>query len=100
MNNAVPMVFTAVDIEQATQSGIYRLEDLAILVGTEVYDKLKHKPTDYLVKPDRFIGRAEKAIISSKTTQIIGKELTGDHKKTKETKIRELVKKLEEKTRY
>ena len=97
MNNAVPMVFTAVDIEQATQSGIYRLEDLAILVGAEVYDKLKHKPTDYLLKPDRFIGRAEKAIISSKTTQIIGKELTGDHKKTKETKIRELVKKLEEK---
>jgi chaperonin GroEL len=97
MNKAVEMIFTAVDVEQATQSGINRLEDLAILTGVEIYDKLRHKPADYLAKPDRFVGRAEKAIITSKTTQIIGKELFGEHKKAKETKIRELIKKLEEK---
>jgi len=91
------LLFTAVDIDQVTTGSIATLEDLATLVNCEVYDKFKNKPIDYVAKPEKFLGRAEKAIITAKTIQIIGKEAVAEHKKTKDAKIKELVLKLDEK---
>jgi chaperonin GroEL len=89
------MVFTAVDIDQITETSVNNLEDLSTLLGCEVYDKSKHIPTDYLSKPERFVGRAEKITITGKTTQIIGKELKGAQLEVKNKKIEFLKEKLE-----
>jgi chaperonin GroEL len=78
------MVFTVVDIDQVTTSSIHTLEDLATLAGCEVYDKFKHQPVDYISSPDRFIGRAEKVIVTAKSTQVIGKQLAGEANSRKE----------------
>jgi chaperonin GroEL len=87
-NKNIPeMVFTAVDIDQVTESSVHNLEDLGTLLGCEVYDKMKHKPVDYLADINRFVGLAEKIIITSKSTQIIGKELTEKAQKAKIEKV-------------
>lgn len=75
---AAEMIFTVVDIDQVTTTSVHTLEDLATLTGCEIYDKFKHKPSDYLAKPERFLGRAEKVIITAKNTQVIGKTLEGE----------------------
>jgi len=93
------MIFTVVDIDQVTSTSINNLQDLATMLGCEVYDKMEHKPTDYLIKPERFIGKAEKAVITSKSTQIIGKELTGDLLTVKNEKVKGFKEKLEELTK-
>jgi chaperonin GroEL len=92
---AAEMIFTVVDIDQVTASSIHNLEDLGTLLGCEVFDKMKHKDVDYLAKPDRFIGRAEKIIITAKNTQIIGKELTEDKQQAKKEKVKALKEALE-----
>ncbi len=92
--NKVELSFTVVDIDQVTQGSVNTLDDLATLTGCEVYDKFKHKPTDYLAKPERFIGRAEKIIITQKSTQIIGKELSPELNKIKDMKVSDLKEKL------
>jgi chaperonin GroEL (HSP60 family) len=75
---AAEMIFTVVDIDQVTTTSVHTLEDLATLTGCEIYDKFKHKPSDYLARPERFLGRAEKVIITAKNTQVIGKTLEGE----------------------
>jgi chaperonin GroEL len=91
------MIFSAVDIDQVTETGRSDIEDLGALLGCEVYDKLKHKPAEYLSKPDRFIGRAEKIIITGKSTQIIGKTLDETREIFKNRKVELLKEKLNEK---
>jgi chaperonin GroEL len=87
--------FTAVDIEQITDSGKYSLEDLAVLLDCEIYDKYKNKPAEIIAKPERFIGKAEKIIITKKNTQVIGKDLSEEHKERKAQKVSELKEKLQ-----
>jgi len=90
----VEIIFTAVDIEQVTETGKTDIQDLATLVGSEVYDKMSNKPAEIMQNPDRFIGRAAKALITKKTTQVISK----DEKTEKiELKVKELREKLQEK---
>jgi chaperonin GroEL len=88
------IIFTAVDMEQVTETGITDMQDLATLLGIEIYDKIVNKPAEIMKEPARFIGRAAKAIITKKTTQIIGKDevLPGV-----EIKVNELRTKLKEK---
>jgi chaperonin GroEL len=83
------MLFTAVDIDQVTAMSVNTIKDLAVLVGVEVYDKFEHKPVDYLANPKRFVGRIEKAIITSKNTQIIGTDLSGEALRKKEEALTE-----------
>jgi chaperonin GroEL len=90
------MVFTVVDIDQVTATSVNNLEDLATILGCEVYDKLKNKPAEYLASPERFIGRAEKISITAKNTQIIGKELSPEKSKAKDKKVQGFKDKLEE----
>jgi chaperonin GroEL len=89
------MVFTVVDIDQVTQSSIHNLEDLATMAGCEIYDKMKHKPVDYIANAERFIGRAEKIIVTAKSIQIIGKNLSGKNQENKENKVAFLKEDLE-----
>jgi chaperonin GroEL len=91
------LVFTAVDIDQVTASGKNNLKDLAMLLNCEVYDKFQHNPVDYIANPARFLGRAEKIVITEKTTQVIGKELSEEHTAKKKEIITELRLQLEEK---
>jgi len=88
------IVFTAVDMELVTETGRYDIEDLALLVGAEVFKKLENKPAEIMQNPARFIGRAQKAFITKKTTQIIGKE---EKNEKVEAKVVELRAKLQEK---
>lgn len=97
MSKTPEIIFTAVDIDQVTDTGKYDLEDLATLLGSEVYKKMENTPAEFLMKPERFIGRAEKTIITKKSTQIIGKELSEEVKKAKELKVNDLREKLKEK---
>jgi chaperonin GroEL len=94
--NIPELIFTPVDIDQITKTGRNNLEDLATLVGCEVYDKFEHTPTMFVVDPSRFIGRAEKAIITEKNTQVIGKDLSEDHVKAKKSKVDALNEKIKE----
>jgi chaperonin GroEL len=93
------MIFTVVDIDQVTSTSINNLEDLATMLGCEIYNKMEHKATDYLIKPERFIGKAEKITVTSKSTQIIGKELTGELLEAKDNKVKGFKEKLEELTK-
>lgn len=63
--------FTAVGIDQTTELSIETLKDLATLVGVEIYDKSIHNPIDYNLKRSKFVGTIKKAVITSKSTQII-----------------------------
>jgi len=97
MKSTPELVFTAVDIDQVTASGKNNLKDLAMLLNCEVYDKFQHNPVDYIANPARFLGRAEKIVITEKTTQVIGKELSEEHTAKKKEIITELRLQLEEK---
>ena len=74
------IVFTAVHIDQVTRTSKNKLKDLALLLGTDVYDKFEHTHADFHLNPSRFIGEAEKAIITSRNTQIIPVKLTDPEK--------------------
>jgi chaperonin GroEL len=90
------IVFTVVDIDQVTTTSVNNLEDLGTILGCEVYDKFKNKPAEYLANPERFVGRAEKIIITSKNTQIIGKKLFTEHDEIKNKKLNGFKEKLED----
>jgi chaperonin GroEL len=90
------MIFTAVDIDQVTTTSKNNLEDLAVMLGCEVYDKMQHKAVDYLASPERFIGKAEKITITGKSTQIIGKKLSDELELLKVKKVKGFKEKLEE----
>lgn len=85
------MNFVAVDIDQVTKESRNKLEDLALLCGCKVWDKLFTKPAEIIANPGQFIGTAGKAIISPKTTQIIKNDNVNDAtKKAIEAKVKEL----------
>lgn len=94
------MIFTCVDIAVNTKESRNRLEDLATLCGCKVWDKNLVKEGEIIAHPEAFIGRASKAIITRKSTQIIGlddENMTPDHKKIITQKVsdfREKLKKL------
>lgn len=79
-SKAVPMNFTAVDIDLVTKESRNTLEDLAILCGCKIYDKLAVQPAEIIAKPDQFVGRAEKIVVSAKSTQVITKDDLSDKK--------------------
>jgi len=89
------MPFTVVDIDQVTASSKATLLDLAILLDSEVYDKFEHQPAEIMIDPDRFVGRAEKVVITKKQTQILGKDRSPEHVKRKESFIKQLKTKLQ-----
>jgi len=95
------MEFTVVDIDQVTARSINNLEDLSVLLDCEVFDKFKHTPADILKDPFRFIGKAEKAVITEKNTQIIALSTPEEnHRKKIEKKVKDLentLRKIEEK---
>lgn len=80
-DRSVPMNFTAVDIDVVTKESRNTLEDLALLCGCKVYDKVLVKPAEIIAHPEEFVGNAEKIIITSKSTQVISKD---DMKNSKE----------------
>jgi chaperonin GroEL len=90
------MIFTVVDIDQVTTTSVNNLDDLATMLGCEVYDKMKNKPVDYIAKPERFVGRAEKITVTGKSTQVIGKELSSELSEIKNNKVKGFKEKLEE----
>lgn len=74
--NQIPMNFTAVDIDQVTAESRNKLEDLALLCGCKIYNKLEYgkgskRQAEIIANPEQFIGRAKSAVITPKTTQII-----------------------------
>jgi chaperonin GroEL len=99
LKNIPELIFTAVDIDQVTASGKNNLKDLGTLLNCEVYEKFQNNPSDYLANPERFLGRAEKVIITEKSTQIIGKTLSEEHAKKKKDIIDSLRLQLEEKNK-
>lgn len=85
------MNFVAVDIDQVTKESKNKLEDLAMLCGCKIWDKFFTKPAEIIAKPNDFIGKAGKAIITPKTTQIIqNDDLDEANKKIIDTKIKEI----------
>lgn len=88
--------FLAVDIDNITKISNNTIEDIALLANCEVFDKIKHNADMFTVKPERFLGRIEKAIVSENTTQIIGQAYTGDHKKIIDKHVTVYTKRLEE----
>lgn len=76
----LPMDFTVVDIDQITKESKCKLEDLALLCGCKIYDKMLTKPAEIVANPSAFIGRAEKVIITKKKTQVIGSENLSEEK--------------------
>ena len=68
----LPMDFTPVDIAQTTVESKNTLEDLALLCGCEIIDKVKYdgKEAQIVARAEQFIGRAGKVIITPKTTQV------------------------------
>jgi len=96
-NKTIPeLLFTAVDIDQVTETSKNILEDLAIITGCEVFDKFKNPIVDFVKSPERFIGRAEKIIVSKTSTQIIGKKLDNTKAEKKNKKVKALHEKLVE----
>lgn len=85
------MNFVAVDIDQVTKESRNKLEDLAILCGCKIWDKMFTKPAEIIARPDDFIGMAEKAVITPKTTQIIKSDNVSDSvKKAISSKVKEI----------
>lgn len=72
--NTPELVFTVVDIDNVTNTGKATLKDLAILTGCEIYDpelNRVHNEPYLLANMEMFIGRASRAIITDKETQVI-----------------------------
>ncbi len=74
------LIFTVVDIDQVTDTGKYRLKDLALMCGCEVYSKGSHNSSDVIArmfeqytKPDKymFFGTATKVTITKNRTEFI-----------------------------
>ena len=87
----VEMDFVAVDIDQVTKESRNKLEDLAILCGCKIWDKYFTNVSDFYTKPEEYIGKAGKAIITPKTTQIIKLDVAPDSvKKVIDSQIKEI----------
>ena len=92
-----PMEFTAVDIDQVTKESRNKLDDLALICGCEIYDKYTTQKAQIIAHPEKFVGRAQKAVITPKETQIIGcdtNDMTPEHRKAIELKRAEFEKEL------
>lgn len=92
------LVFTVVDMDQVTETGKYRLKDLALMCGCEVWSKGTHNASDVMArmfeqytKPDKymFFGTAAKVTITKSKTEFICDDglLTADQLKTKANEI-------------
>ena len=85
------MNFVAVDIDQVTKESRNKLEDLALLCGCKIWDKLFTKPAEIIAKPSDFIGTIGKAIVTPKTTQIIKNDNVSETvRKAIDAKVKEL----------
>lgn len=73
-DRSVPMNFVAVDIDLVTKESRNTLEDIALLCGCRIYDKMVVKPAEIIANPSEFVGHAEKVLVTAKSTQIISKE--------------------------
>jgi len=96
-NKSVPMEFTPVDIAVASKESKNTVEDLALLCGCKIWDKNTVTPAEILKNPHAFVGRISKAIITRKSTQIIGldeEEMTPEHRKKLESQLEDLRAKL------
>jgi len=86
----VEMDFVAVDIDQVTKESRNKLEDLAIICGCKVWDKLFTKNAEFYLPDTAYVGKAGKVIITPKTTQVIrSDDLSDSVKKIIETKVKE-----------
>lgn len=84
------MDFVAVDIDQVTKESRNKIQDLAILCGCKVWDKFFTKPAEFYTAPNDYIGKAARAIITPKTTQIIkADDVSEAIKKNIESKVKE-----------
>ena len=95
------LVFTVVDIDQVTKSGLTTLEDLAILTGCEIFSPSLnglHTEPFLLANMDNFIGKADRVVITPKETQVICDEslVPEEYLKIKEEKVAELKKEIDE----
>lgn len=89
------MMFTAVDIDQVTKESRNRLEDLALLCNCQIYDKMLTPKAEIVAHPEKFIGTAQKVVITAKSTQVVAAEnMTKDHKKSLDQKIKEFTDRL------
>lgn len=91
----VPMIFTAVDIDQVTQGSREKLEDLALILGCTIYDKFKTQKADILAHPEKYVGYAEKIVITPKNTEIIANLKNETVKKDIQAKVKEYEKELD-----
>ena len=95
-SRAPEMIFTAVDIDQVTKEGRNTLEDLAMLCGCKIFDKVMTKQGDAFAHPADYIGRADRILITKKTTQVIAcKDMTDDHRKKIDSFVKDLNAKIE-----
>lgn len=74
------LIFTVVDMEQVTETGINRLRDLALLCGCEIFNKAVHTAADVSLRVQKeytkddkykFIGKALRGTITKQKTEII-----------------------------
>lgn len=107
-SRSVEMDFVAVDIDQVTKESRNTLDDLACLCGCKIYDRVFCTPAELVKNTKSYIGRAQKASISRKETQVIALELDAmpqEHRKTVQERIDEFsnkikkLQKIEEPTR-
>jgi len=98
-DKSVPMIFTPTSMDLVTAESKNRLEDLALICNCKIYDKFVTKKAEIIANPALYVGKASKAIISKKFTQIVAEDsLTSEHKKIIDSKIKELKKSIEELT--
>jgi len=88
--NRAELPFTVVDIDQVTQSSKATLADLAILLDSEIYDKLEHNAAQIMATPDRFVGRAAAITVTRKKTQVLGMDRSVKHIKSKKACVKQL----------
>lgn len=86
-SGAKQLIFSVVDIDNNTTVSKNTIEDIALMCGCEVYDKYKFTPKDFKENKNRFIGKAEKIILTEKTSQIIGTTLSEEKQAEKEKAV-------------
>lgn len=98
--NTPEIVFTVVDVDQVTTTGVSTLKNLALMTGCEIYDPLMSNHTHplFVSKPEMFFGKASRAIITDKETEIVCDDtfLNEDQLKQKEDKIQKLTEDIKE----
>lgn len=100
-SNTPELKFTVVDIDNVTASGKAMMRDLAIMTGAIVYDPLmnpEHSHPYFVVHKNEFFGRAKKAVLMPRESQIIcdPDALTEDEKIAKEQLLSEIADELHE----